>query len=114
MISSDAFFQILMGFADVAKGLISVGEGFVALAEKVVDFANDFLSFVNNIVQAGLSVFQQMAEWASKNLFKIDLLELRGSLDDDFNACVGITAKCVILGLKIDYEGNDNLSKKYF
>ena len=98
-------FQILMGFADVAKGLISVGEGFVSLAEKVVDFAADFLSFVQDVVEAGSRVLQEVLDWAADNLFKLDLLELNGKLDNEFNACIGLKLKCVIVGLKIDYSG---------
>ena len=94
-----------MGFADVAKGLISVGEGFVSLAEKVVDFAADFLHFVQDIVAAGSKVLGEILDWAADNLFKLDLLELNGKLDSDFNACVGLKIKCVIVGLKIDYAG---------
>ena len=94
-----------MGFADVAKGLISVGEGFVSLAEKVVDFAADFLEFVKGVVAAGSQILQDVADWASKNLFKLTLLELSGKFDSEFNACVGMKLKCVIVGLKIDYSG---------
>ena len=98
-------FQILMGFADVAKGLISIGEGFVALAEKVVDFAADFLSFVQDVVEAGSRVLQEVLDWAADTLFKLELLELNGKLDNEFNACIGMKLKCVIIGLNIDYSG---------
>ena len=98
-------FQILMGFADVAKGLISVGEGFVALAEKVVDFAADFLKFVQDVVAAGSKVLSTVLDWAADNLFKLNLLELNGKFDNDFNACVGLKIDCMILGLKIDWQG---------
>lgn len=94
-----------MGFADVAKGLISVGEGFVSLAERVVDFAADFLNFVQKVVAAGSKVLQTVLNWAADNLFKINLLELNGKLDSDFNACVGVKVDCVILGLVINYQG---------
>ena len=94
-----------MGFADIAKGLISVGEGFVSLAEKVVDFAADFLRFVHDIVAAGSKVLGEVLDWAAENLFKIDLLELNGKLDSDFNACVGLKVKCVIVGLRINFDG---------
>ena len=94
-----------MGFADVAKGLISVGEGFVALAEKVVDFAADFLKFVQDVVAAGSKVLNTVLDWAADNLFKLNLLELNGKIDNDFNACVGLKIDCMILGLKIDWEG---------
>ena len=99
-----------MGFADIAKGLISVGEGFVSLAEKVVDFAADFLRFVHDIVAAGSKVLEEVLDWAAENLFKIDLLELNGKLDSDFNACVGLKVKCVIVGLRINFDGKPSKS----
>ena len=103
-----------MGFADVAKGLISVGEGFVSLAEKVVDFAADFLHFVQDIVAAGAQVLAQILDWAADNLFKLDLLELNGKLDSEFNACIGLKIKCIIVGLRIDHSGKSHQSRLHF
>ena len=98
-----------MGFADMAKGLISVGEGFVSLAERVVDYAADFLHFVQDIVAAGAKILADIADWAADNLFKLELLELNGKLDNDFNACVGMKLKCVIVGFRINFDGKSHL-----
>ena len=98
--------QILIGLAEIGKGLIDVGKGFVTMAEKLVGFGKDILSFVQKVVEVGSKILSEVLDWLADNLFKIDLLELRGKLTPDFNACVGITVKCVIVGVRIDYSGD--------
>ena len=102
-----------MGFADIAQGLTKVAEGFVTLAEKVVQFAGDFLRFVRRIVAVGSRVLGDIADWAAENLFRLDLLELNGRLDSDFNACVRLKVQCVIVGMNIDYDGKSFKSRLY-
>ena len=76
------------------------------MAGKLLDFGKDVLEFAKKAVAIGKSIAEAVTDWLGENLFKIDILELSGSLDADFNACVGLKVKCAILGIKIDYDGN--------
>ena len=102
-----------MGFADIAKGLVNVAVGVVSFAETVVDSAAGFLQFVRTIVAAGSKVLEEVVNWAADNLFKLELLELNGKLDNKFNACVGLKVQCVIVGFNIDYDGKPFNSRSY-
>ena len=104
----------MIGFAEIGKGLIDVGKGFVTMAKKLVAFANTVLEFVKDVVAAGIEISQRFLNWAGDNLFKVDLLELRGKLTSDFNACVGITCKFTILGLSADYTGDICINLKFW
>ena len=95
----------MIGLSEIGKGLIKVGQGFVALADKLVDFGRDILAFAKKVVEVGQRIGNDILAWVGENLFKIDLLKLSGSLDSDFNACVGLEVECVIFGIEIDYKG---------
>ncbi|XP_065056002.1 uncharacterized protein LOC135684357 [Rhopilema esculentum] len=104
----------MIGFAEIGKGLIDVGKGFVTMAKKLVAFANTVLEFVKDVVAAGIEISQRFLNWAGDNLFQVELLELRGKLTSDFNACVGITCKFVIFGFKADYTGDICINLKFW
>ena len=82
-----------------------MGRGFVQLADGLLEFGKDVLKFAEDIVEVGLTIAKEIVTAAGK-IFKLNLLELRGNLDPDFNACVGITLDCMIVGVKIYYKGN--------
>ena len=84
------------------------------MAENLVGFANDVLKFVQDVVEVGIEISKKVMNWVGDNLFKIDMLELRGKLTSDFNACVGITCKFVIFGLKADYKGDLCVNLKFW
>ncbi|XP_065070683.1 uncharacterized protein LOC135695499 [Rhopilema esculentum] len=106
--------KILIGLSEVGKGLIDVGKGFVTMAKHLVGFAIDILKFVQDVVKVGIEISKNIMNWVGDNLFKVELLELRGKLTSDFNACVGITCKFVIFGLKADYTGDLCVNLKFW
>ena len=84
------------------------------MAKHLVGFANDILKFVQDVVKVGIEISKNIMNWVGDNLFKVELLELRGKLTGDFNACVGITCKFVIFGLKADYTGDLCVNLKFW
>ena len=82
------------------------------LADGLLEFGKDVLRFARDIVDIGLKIGQKLAD-AIGDLFKLKKLELRGNLDADFNACVGITLDCIILGIPIYYKGNEFFYRKH-
>ena len=101
----------MIGLAEIGKGLISVGQGFVTLADGLLEFGKDVLKLAKDIVDIGLKIGQKLMD-AVGELFKLELLELRGKLDADFNACLGITLDCIIFGIPIHYKGNELYYRK--
>ena len=99
------YLQLLIGLTEVGKGLLDVGRGVVGLANKLVDFAGEVLEFAKKAVAVGLQIVQAAIDWLAKNLFDIRKIELGGSLDKEFNACLDLIVDCTILDLNIDYEG---------
>ena len=102
----------MLGLTEIGKGLIKVGKGFVKLADGLLEFGKDVLKFAEDVVDVGLKIAKDIVTAVGK-IFQLNLLELRGKLDPDFNACVGITVDCVIVGIDIYYKGNEILLSIY-
>ncbi|XP_057295989.1 uncharacterized protein LOC130624945 [Hydractinia symbiolongicarpus] len=104
--------KIQLALGDVAKGLADMASGILSAARSVLSFAQDVKNFVGTAVQGALKGLKWLVEKAA-NIFWLNKLQLKASLDQDFNACVGYDIDCKLFGFVVKSKGEACLSGKF-